>query len=229
MQTRSLRVLTLVLCGTVASVLYAQDPGSILPTAGNVPSVQNTFYGPSGLIHVPSAYTVAQGDIRFGTQFERDQRTLTGNYGIYRDIEVGGAWLERTGRDGKAIGNAKVRIQAANFRNVDIGIGVIDAFDAVDQTVYVVGSVNLVEPRAEDNVLGTSVGLRAHVGYGSGVFNDHIIGGGELLFSRDFSIVGEYDGDQANFGLRFARTNFSAQAGVANHRLFFGFTAGVKL
>lgn len=207
----------------------AQDPGTILPGSGPEPTVQTTFYGPSGLIRVPTAYTALRGDARLGTAFENGRRSLVGNYGIYTDIEVGGGWIERDGRDGKAIANGKVRIQAANFRNVDIGIGVIDAFDAVDQSVYVIGSVDLIPPPVDAGQLGRSVGLKAHLGYGSGVFNDHIIGGGELILSRDFSIIGEYDGDQASFALRFSRaTNFSVQAGVTEKRLFVGFTAGTR-
>lgn len=224
-----LRRLALAATMAITTLAFAQDPGSILPGQGNEPAVQTTFYGASGLIRVPTAYTTGLRDFRMGAAFEEGRRSLVGNYGIYRDIEIGGGWIERDGRDGKAIANGKVRIQAANFRNVDIGIGIIDAFDAVDQTVYVVGSVDLVPPPAEDATLGSAIGVKAHLGYGSGAFNDHLIGGAELRFSRDFSVIGEWDGDVANFGIRFSRVqNFSVQAGIAGHKLFVGFSGGMR-
>ncbi|MBS1705866.1 MAG: hypothetical protein JST40_08330 [Armatimonadetes bacterium] len=214
---------------SLVSSAHGQDPGSILPGAGPEPTSQTTFLGPSGLIHVPTAYTVLPGRFRLGANFERDRQSLVGNYGIFRDVEVGGGWIERNGRDGKAIANAKVRIQPANFRNVDIGIGVADAFDAVTRSVFAIASIDVIPP--DVNVEGyRSIGLKLHGGYGTGVYNKHLIGGAELSFTKDLSLIGEYDGDLTNFAVRFSRTSeFSMQAGVANKRLFFGFVGGFRL
>jgi hypothetical protein len=46
-------------------------------------------------------------------------------------------------------------------------------------------------------------GLRAHAGFGTGLFDDNVFGGAELLFSDRLALIGEYDGRDVNFGASF--------------------------
>jgi hypothetical protein len=38
------------------------------------------------------------------------------------------------------------------------------------------------------------VGLRLHIGYGTGIYRDKVIGGGEVFLGNRFSVVAEYNG-----------------------------------
>ena len=52
----------------------------------------------------------------------------------------------------------------------------------------------------------TAYPVRLHVGYGRGVYGSKIIGGGDLLISPRILLMGEYDGDKFNFGVRAGLT-----------------------
>ncbi len=189
----------------------------------------NSFYGPTGLISIPTAYTVRRNEARVGATFGKNERGPSANYGILDFIEVGGAFIDRDGRSDKAIANAKVTIIPANFRYFEVGIGVIDAVDAIDQTFYFVASADLVKPSVEAPDGSMPVGFKVHAGAGTGMFRERLFAGGELLFGNRFSVIGEWDTRNFNAGLKYAPTDsLSLQAGVRNKGLFFGMTSTVR-
>lgn len=187
-----------------------------------------TIYGPTGLIAVPTAYTVGGGQANFGAAFARHLNVPSANYGLIPFVEVGGAWLDRRNADGKLIGNAKVTIIPSNFEYFEVGVGVIDAVDAVNRSFYVVGSADLVRPNIE--VEGSvPVGFKVHAGVGSGMFRDRFIGGGELLFGNRFSAIAEYDARNFNAGLRYSHGDtFRIQAGVFDKGPFLAATTYIR-
>ena len=209
-----------------AAIAPNQEPGSIIPGTASGYTDQQTTWGPTGLINVPTAYTIGRGQASVGASFSRDRRGPTANYSPYPDIEVGGGYIERDGFDGKAIANGKVLIRPMNFRNVELGVGVIDAADAINQTFYAIGSFDLVAPDARDDVLGEAFRLKVHAGYGTGLFRDKVIGGGELSFSNRVGLVAEWDGVDANASIRYRpNDNVTMQLGVMGKNLFFGVTS----
>lgn len=189
----------------------------------------NSFYGPTGLISIPTAYTVRRNEARVGASFGKNERGPSANYGVLDFIEVGGAFIDRDGLRDKAIANAKVTIVPSNFRYFELGIGVIDVADAIDQTFYFVASADLVTPRLEAPDGSLPVGFKVHAGAGTGMFRERLFGGAELMFGNRFSVLAEYDARNFNAALKYApNDNLSLQLGVRDSALYFGMTSNVR-
>lgn len=214
----------------VAMAAVMAQPTEALPQPQNEARVarnqHNTLLGPSGLLLVPNAYVAAPGTWQFGTSFGENTRSITLNWGATQGVELGGTFYDRErGRD-KGFANAKVNIIPQNFRNFEIGIGVLDAVDAVDQTVYIVGSAYLTPGSTLEN---RALGLRVHLGTGTGFFQEKLIGGAEVIVDNRFSIVGEWDGRNTNGAIRFSPDdNFRIQLGIQHTNVFLGVTYGIR-
>lgn len=102
----------------------------------------------------------------------------------------------------------------------------IDPFDAINETVYGMASVNVRVPtQAPEDV----VGLRLHLGYGTGFYRDKVIGGGEVFLNNQFSVVGEYNGVGSNFALRYVYdNNLRLQVGTQAKVIYFSTTYGLS-
>lgn len=162
----------------------------------------SSLWGSTGLIFVPTAYTIGPKEFNFSMAISKDFSAASANYGILKDVEVGFAYLGRDGIEDKAVANAKIHIVPSNFKNFELGIGVMDAVGAIDQTFYVVGSFDLITP--DYAVAKGAAGLRVHAGVGTGYFSEKPFAGAELFFDRGFSIVGEWDTKNVNFAGRYA-------------------------
>ena len=99
--------------------------------------------------------------------------------------------------------------------------------DAINQTAYFVGSVDLTPPNWDPTGrVGSPIALKAHAGVGTGIFQERIFGGAELLFPNQYSLIGEYDSENFNFGVRYVHDDrFRAQFGVQNKSIFFNTTS----
>ncbi|MBX3096717.1 MAG: hypothetical protein KF812_07640 [Fimbriimonadaceae bacterium] len=177
-----------------------------------------TIWGSTGLIFIPSAYTVDPNEYGFGMAVTKDFTSASGVFGIVQDVEVGASYLSRSGQDNKFIANAKVHILPSNFRDFELGIGVLDAADAANQTFYFVASADLITPAlAEER---GAVGMRVHAGVGTGYFSEKPFAGGELFFPNGFSLVGEWDTKNFNTAVRYAHDDeFFIEAGTYSSRL----------
>ena len=196
--------------------------GQVVQRSREALTSSNTLFGPTGLINVPTAYVTQHGKVQFSTSFGEDIRGPAANYGITPGVEIGGAFIDREGRKNKGIANAKVNIIPANFDFFEVGVGVIDAADAITRSYYVVGSADFAIPRAVED---RAIGFRLHFGAGTGMFEDEFIFGGELQLDPKFSIIGEYDAKDFNGVLRYSHDrNFRVQGGVQGSELFFGAT-----
>jgi hypothetical protein len=179
----------------------------------------NTLYGPSGLITVPYAYVASSNRVVIGTTYGKD-KSVSGNYGVFRSVEVGVSYVEPESLKGKVFGNAKVHIIPANFKNFDLGIGVIDLGDARKRTFYGIVSADWATPEILEKY---AVGLRLHAGAGTGVFREKFIGGAEVLMSDRVSLIVEYNGVDTNAAIRYVRDEgFRMQAGILRKGVFFG-------
>lgn len=189
-------------------------------------TVANSMYGPTGLIVIPTAYVTKSGTWSASAAFGRNNRIPAVNYGLLPYIEVGGAFVDREAASNKSIANAKVSIIPSNFRWFEIGVGIIDAMDAINQTVYFVASADIVPPKWDVPDRGIqSVALKAHAGAGTGLFQEKFFGGGELLFSKKFSLVGEWDTKNVNAAIRYAPKDYvRLQMGVQGKDMFFSLT-----
>jgi hypothetical protein len=153
------------------------------------------------------------------------------NYGILDFIEVGGAFIDREGASNKAIANGKVTVLPQNFKNFEIGIGIIDALDAIGRTLYVVGSADFIPPNIDEPIAGTPpVGFKVHAGVGSGMFNNELFAGAEMLFGNKFSLIGEWDTSNLNGAVRYSpNDHVRVQFGFMKTDLFFGITGKFRM
>jgi len=176
-----------------------------------------TLFGPTGLITVPNAYAIAHKRGLVGTHFGPD-KSVTADYGLINGVEVGTSWQD-SGND--LFFNAKINIVPSNFKGFELGLGVIDIADFQKRTFYGIASAEIGVPSAAD-INKNFVALRVHGGFGSGLYKEDFIGGLELLFNRKLSIIGEYNGNEVNAGVRYVHDEaLRLQAGVQRHGLFF--------
>lgn len=184
------------------------------------PGFGKTIWGPTGLIFIPSAFTVGTGNLAWGVTLADDFNTASATYGIAQDIEVGLAYLNRDNSDNKVIANAKIHIVPANFDQLRLAIGIMDAADAVSQSFYVVASMPLITPEVAE--AEGAIGLIGHLGVGSGYFSEKPFMGAELLFARGFTATAEWDSKNVNLALRYDfRNEFFVQVGSYSAAPFF--------
>ncbi len=194
---------------------------------GENPAIRvNTLLGPTGLITVPTSTPTRFDRFQLSTSLGKDVRTVSLNWGIFDSVEVGGTFVDREGARNKVIATAKVLLLPQNFDWLEVAFGTIDPFDAIDNTVYGIASVNIRVPsEAPEDV----VGLRLHIGYGTGIFRDKVIGGGEVFLTRNFSLVGEYNGVDTNGALRYVYDdNLRLQLGIQAKVIYFSTTYGLS-
>ncbi len=209
------------------ALLAVSTPVAQVEPRGENPAIRvNTLLGPTGLITVPTSTPTRLERFQLGTSLGRDVRTVSLNWGIFDSIEIGGTFVEQEGARNKVIATGKVLLIPQNFDWLEVSFGTIDPFDAIKSTVYGIASVNVRVPaEAPESVLG----LRVHVGYGTGLFRDKVIGGGEVFLTRNFSIVGEYNGVDTNGALRYVYDdNLRIQLGIQAKVIYFSTTYGLS-
>jgi hypothetical protein len=177
-----------------------------------------TLYGPSGLITIPDAYVTPHNHVLVGTHIGHDISGAA-HYGLLRSLDLGVGVVTLRNSDTNVLFNAKVNVVPSNIRHVQLGLGFIDLFDTLHQTFYLVASAEWIPAKFLE---GEGVGFRAHLGGGTGVFNNNVMGGGEFLFARRFTLLAEYNGRYLNGGLRYMNTQaLGIQIGLARGGIFF--------
>ena len=210
----------------VAALAYSASFGQVEPRGENPAIRVNTLLGPTGLITVPTSTTTRVERFQLGTAFGKDIRTVSVNWGIFDSIEVGGTVVDCNNQNNKVIATGKVTIIPQNFEWLELGFGAIDPFDAINNTVYGMASVNVRVPtEAAEQV----VGLRLHIGYGTGIYRDKVIGGGEVFLGNRFSVVAEYNGVDTNAALRYVHDDaLRLQLGTQAKVIYFSTTYGLS-
>ena len=200
--------------------------GQVEPRGENPAIRVNTLLGPTGLITVPTSTTTRVERFQLGTAFGQNIRTVSVNWGIFDSIEIGGTVVDRNNQNNKVIATAKVTIIPQNFEWLELGFGAIDPFDAINNTVYGMASVNVRVPTQTTEQV---VGLRLHLGYGTGIYRDKVIGGGEVFLGNRFSVVAEYNGVDTNAALRYVHdAALRLQLGTQAKVIYFSTTYGLS-
>jgi hypothetical protein len=215
----------------VLSALTAPPPQRPTDAPREPLAQMNTLFGPSGLLVVPTAYATPHQEVQFSTSFGKDIRGPAANYGIIQGVEIGGAFMDREKASNKTIANAKVSIVPENFKNFVLGIGVIDVADAIDRSFYFVASASFTPPNWDlpRPAEGRPIALRLHAGVGTGLFQEEIFGGGELLIDPRFALIGEWDTKNFNGALRYRHNeSFAIQLGFQHTDLFLGATYSLR-
>ena len=216
---------TLIVLGAAVLALLASF-GQVEPRGENPAIRVNTLLGPTGLITVPTSTTTRVERFQLGTAFGQNIRTVSVNWGIFDSIEIGGTVVDCNNQNNKVIATAKVTIIPQNFEWLELGFGAIDPFDAINNTVYGMASVNVRVPTQTTEQV---VGLRLHLGYGTGIYRDKVIGGGEVFLGNRFSVVAEYNGVDTNAALRYVHDDaLRMQLGTQAKVIYFSTTYGLS-
>ena len=119
----------------------AQERPSLLGGSSAVPN----FFGATGLLTTPSAYTVGDRGVGAHAYFTDDFESYGARVGLGSRLEVGASYLNLDNGDDDILLNAKFALLQESFALPGIAVGVIDAFDEldVDPSFYVVASKDL--------------------------------------------------------------------------------------
>lgn len=223
---RGLMALAALLVTTFCVPATAQEIDRTDPESEALRVRFNTLYGPVGLITVPTAYVAPSKKVLFGTAFGRDVKTVQANWGLTPGVDVGAAYLDRDNATQKLIGNAKVNIIPQNFKWFEVGIGVLDATDSLNQSFYFVASADWSLP---DIIAEKAIGFRLHAGVGTGMFEEKPIGGAEVILDKRFSVAAEWNANNLNAALRYVHDEaFRLQVGIQDKKGFLGATYALQ-
>jgi hypothetical protein len=166
-------------------------------------SAAPSFFGPTGLLVIPTADTLAQQSWNLHLHLTEDLTAYGGNFGIAKGFEVGVSGVDPEAGSTEAIFNAKYTALMETATGPGVAIGAIDIADALDldPAVYIVVSKSL------SSLMGggaSKYNLRGHIGYGwNGIFNDDIIWGLDLQLTEQVQAIVEGIGGDITFGARF--------------------------
>jgi len=173
-----------------ALVLSLAAPGAAAPS----------YLGPTGLIFTPTAGVAPMRSWSAHGHGTKDLTLWGVDFGLTDAIEVGATLLDPSPGGTRVFGNGKWQVtKEKGTSSPAIAIGVIDVADSIDTSVYGVISKGFGRVALGSR---TGIGLRASVGYGTGLFDDNIFGGAELLWTDKLTLMGEYDGRDINVNAR---------------------------
>lgn len=215
----------------------AGDKPSLLSGGSTTPN----FFGATGLLAIPSARTVGDRGIGAHAYWTDDFDSYGLRVGPFDRLELGATYLDwDRGRHHTqdVIFNGKLLLLKESLVLPGIAAGVIDAFDEmdVDPSWYVVAS------KGFPKFLPVLGGLRLHLGYGGGIYNEDVFAGLELglgtpldalpVTHPKLSFLAEYVDGDVNVGLRARWRGFSATVGLFDGDNFgggFSYTTGLRL
>jgi hypothetical protein len=225
----------------VAAALLAAVPASAQekPSLLGGSSAVANFFGTTGLLTIPSAYTVGDRGIGAHAYFTDDFESYGARIGLGSRLEVGATFLNAdNGNDGVLV-NAKFTALHESLALPGIAVGIVDAFDEldVDPSFYVVAS--------KDFTRIIPLGLfpiRAHVGWGTGLYDEEPFFGLEMNLGTPFDVIpidhpvfsgiAEFANDNVNLGLRGRFKGFAATISLFDFDTFGGgisYTTGLRL
>ncbi|MCC2667859.1 MAG: Exopolysaccharide biosynthesis protein YbjH [Armatimonadetes bacterium] len=217
-------VLTLSLLVSAAAPAAAQEA---------VSRETSNFFGVSGLLFAPSAYTIGERSVS-GHAFGHERFNSFGVLGgPHERLEIGATFLDSTcgcSEDAWLL-NAKLQLLKEERGLPALSVGVVDALDHLDLNAswFAVASKDLSTcfHLAESNM-----GLRAHLGYGAGLYDDEVFAGLELDFWNSSqalaanrvgtSLIAEYVNGNANLAVRARYRSLAATVGVFDFEDFGG-------
>lgn len=173
-----------------------------------------SLYSTTGLVLMPSAkqlpaagYTISFS--KMNNRHTSDRYDLvTGSFGLTDEIEVGVASIDDQQKN-KLLFAGKYQITKETGINPAVGIGIIhlprdmyllgkkEKVEKSDTTYYVVASQKLTFPRQ----IVKKYSLRGHLGYGGEQVIDGIFGGIEFVYSKQLTLMCEYDAKNINAGV----------------------------
>jgi hypothetical protein len=166
-------------------------------------SAAPNFFGPTGLLVIPTADTLAQQSWNVHLHITEDLLSYGANFGLAKQLELGVTGLDPDGGDTQALINAKYTLLMESGKAPGIAIGGVDLADELDldPAIYLVASKSL------SSLMGggaAKYNLNAHLGYGwNGIFNDDVFWGLDLSLTPQIQAMVEGIGGDVTFGARF--------------------------
>lgn len=186
-------------------------------TASAAPSVN----GSTGLVSTPTADVLREGDFSLGYYHLKDGGVGVFNTSLTKNLEFGVAGFRYDHQDNKTMVNAKLGLIPEKVLVPGLAIGIEDAADVKERSVYAVASK------------GLPLGFRIHAGVGNGRY-DGVFAGiekqisplglitGNSVFPAT-SLIAEYDGKDMNYGARISVVpGLKVDAGWRNHEAYYG-------
>jgi hypothetical protein len=174
----------LVTCAALVAVLSA------LPAAASP-----TVLGPSGLLTTPNADTEGMADLLFSGWYVADggqSATLTGGAGDGGEANI--TWVNPDAGGDELIFSSKWRFRHTSATQPAIAIGIIDVTDRMELTPYIV---------VQKGFDLAGFGVTASAGYAKpDSLLDGFFGGADVTLADRLHLLGEYDGNDVNAGVR---------------------------
>ena len=167
-----------------------------------------SYRGYTGLMLVPTADALNQGDFNGGLFFEDVASGVVNdyiaNYGIIDGLEVGiDRFQFNNDVNADTFINAKYRVLPETDQRPALAVGIIDLTDEEETTAYFVVSKSVSTPVRcwEGEVLNP----RIHIGFGGGRLSSVFAGGSAYLGER-FMVMAEWDSRDVQAGAKFRIT-----------------------
>lgn len=200
-------------------ILYTTLVALLMTTAAA--SAAPSVNGSTGLINNPSADVLREGQFSLGYYHLKDGGVGVFNTNLTGHLELGAAGFRYDGHDNKTVVNAKYSIAPETILSPGLAIGIEDAANINERSVYAVASK------------GLPFGFRVHVGTGNGRY-DGVFAGIEKTISPlglitgnnifpATSLIAEYDGKNMNYGARVSVVpGLKVDAGWRDHEAYYG-------
>jgi hypothetical protein len=165
-------------------------------------SAAPSFFGPTGLLVIPTADSQAQQSWNVHVHGIDGLVTFGGSYGVTKALELGVTGADFRGGNTDALINAKYALLMETAKLPGVAIGGVDIADQIglDPGFYVVASKSL------SSLLGSQAAkynLRAHLGYGANsIFDDKVFGGLDLQVTQNIQAIVEWISGNVNYGAR---------------------------
>ena len=176
----------------------------------------NSLFGPSGLLRVPSAQVVSSPGVVGSVYIVNNvATTVAATVKVLPTVEISPAWVDSRGGDDEFIISAKWRILDENEGQPAVALGVFDATDQINFTLYGVVQKGFTMGK-------TGVNVMAGLG-GSDSLVDGFFCGAQFLLGSGASALVEYDGNDVNAGIRWPIADrMMLTAGLVNDELGAG-------
>jgi hypothetical protein len=177
--------------------------------------------GSTGSIDNPSADVLREGQFSLGYYHLNDGGVGTFNVNLMKNLEIGAAGFRYDDKANDTLLNAKLALVPETVVTPGLAIGIEDATNEQERSVYAVASKAL------------PFGFRIHAGVGDGRFNGgfatlektinpvSIVTGSNAFPAT--TLILEYDGKNTNYGARMAIVpGVKVDAGWRDHHVYFG-------
>ncbi len=183
-----------------------------------VVSAEPTLNGYTGLLVIPTADTLGQGQYTVGVNSgelqDWDDWGYYATFGLGEQTEAGLLMFRTDGRTGdNTFLHIKRNLSEITDGGPNIAAGIYDLTDEIETTVYMVASW------AQGNIVGEVEGrsvrfLDLHAGFAAGQLQD-FFAGVDLRVGTEFTFMAEWVNDDVNIGARFSPVdNLTIDAGL---------------